>query len=81
MFLKIRALCLLTPKIGRFGQTRLDGPTNPVRLPWTRSLKGIWTSPLDSSRRVDQDPYIECPIWIPSERDMASGRSGRRTGG
>jgi hypothetical protein len=36
---------------------------------------------LDRSRRVDQDPYIERPIWSSDERDMASGRSPRHPGG
>jgi hypothetical protein len=43
--------------------------------------KVIWTPPLDSSRRLDQDPYIERPIRSPDERDMASRRSARRTRG
>ena len=34
-----------------------------------------WNSPLDSSRRVDQDSYIERPIWSPDEGDMTLGRS------
>jgi hypothetical protein len=36
---------------------------------------------LDRSRRVDQDPYIERPIWSLDERDMASGRSPHHPGG
>jgi hypothetical protein len=43
--------------------------------------KVIWTPLLDSSRRVEQDPYIKRPIRSPDERDMASGRSARRTRG
>ena len=31
-----------------------------------------WTSPLDISHRVDQDLYVERPIWSPDEGDMAS---------
>jgi hypothetical protein len=47
-----------------------------TRLDWHGQVaqKVIWTPPLDHSRRVDQDPYIECPIRSPGERDMASGR-------
>ena len=37
-----------------------------------------WTSPLDSSRQVDQDSYIERPIWSPDEGDMTSGRYAPR---
>jgi len=37
-----------------------------------------WNSPLDSSRRVDQDSYIERPIWNPDERDMVLGSSAPR---
>jgi hypothetical protein len=42
---------MLTPEFGRFGRTRLD---------WLGQIaqKVIWTLPLDSSHRVDQDPYI-----------------------
>jgi hypothetical protein len=54
---------------------------NPVRPPWSKSLKGNLDVPLDRSRRVDQDPYIEGPIRSPNERDMASGRSPRHPGG
>jgi hypothetical protein len=43
--------------------------------------KVTWTPPLDSSHRVDQDPYIERPIRSPVERNMAFGRSTRRTRG
>jgi hypothetical protein len=34
---------------------------------------------LDSSRLVDQNSYIERPIWSPDERDMTSERSAPRT--
>ena len=37
-----------------------------------------WTSPLDSTHQVDQDSYVERPIWSPDVRDMASGRSAPR---
>ena len=37
-----------------------------------------WTSPLDSSHRVDQDSYVEHPIWSPDEGDMTSERSAPR---
>jgi hypothetical protein len=64
--------------LGKLGWTGL-----PTRLdrPGQRPQKVIWTPPLDSARRVDQDPYIKRPIRSPDERDTTSGRSGRRTGG
>jgi hypothetical protein len=55
--------------------------TTRLYRPGQVAKKVIWTPPLDSSHRVDQDPYIECPIRSPNERDMASGRSARRTCG
>jgi hypothetical protein len=53
---------MLTPKNGRSRLTRLDRPSQSPQ-------KVIWTSPLDKSRRVDQDPYIERPIRSPDERE------------
>jgi hypothetical protein len=43
--------------------------------------KAIWNSPLDRTRRVDQDSYIEHPNRSPNEGDMASGRCARRARG
>jgi len=37
-----------------------------------------WTSQFDSSCRVDQDSYVEHPIWSPDEGDMTSERSAPR---
>jgi hypothetical protein len=37
----------------------------------------IWTSPLDRSRRVDQDSYVERPTRSPDEGDMTYTRSAR----
>jgi hypothetical protein len=65
---------------GRCGLTRLDRQVPRLDRHRQSPQKVIWTSPLDRSRRVDQDPYIERPIRSPDKRDMASGRSGRRTG-
>jgi hypothetical protein len=65
---------MLTPKFGRYGRTWLDRLGKVAQ-------KVIWTPPIDGSRRVDQDPYIEHPIQSSDERDMASGRSARRTRG
>jgi hypothetical protein len=53
---------MLTPKNGRSRLTRLDCPRQSPK-------KVIWTSPLDRSRRVDQDPYIERPIRSPDKRE------------
>jgi hypothetical protein len=79
---------MLTPKNGRSGLTRLDRPIPWLDRPIPRfdrpsqsPQKLIWASPLDRSRRVDQDPYIEHPIRSPDERYMASGRSPRHRGG
>jgi hypothetical protein len=43
-----------------------------------RPRNTIWTSPLDRSRRVDQDSYVECPNRSPDEGDMAYTRSACR---
>jgi hypothetical protein len=72
---------MLTPKNGRSGLTRLDHPVPWLDRPIQSPQKVIWTSPLDRSRRVDQDPYIEHPFRGPDEGDMASGRSPHHSGG
>jgi hypothetical protein len=72
---------MLTPKNGRSGITRLDRPLPQLDRPSQSPQKVIWTSPLDRSRRVDQDQYIEHPIRSPDERNMASGRSTCHPGG
>jgi hypothetical protein len=56
-------------------------PSTPVRPPYPCPQKVIWTSPLDRSHRVDQDPYIERPIRSPDERNMTFRRSTRHPGG
>jgi hypothetical protein len=38
----------------------------------------IWTWPLNRSRRVDQDSYVECPNRSPDGGDTTSARSARR---
>jgi hypothetical protein len=72
------ALLLFAPKIGTscltgqtYGSHRSDRCGQSSRNP-------IWTSPLDRSRRVDQDSYVERPNRSPDERDMTSPRSTRR---
>jgi hypothetical protein len=72
---------VLTPKSGRSGLTRVDRPIPRLDLPSQSPQKVIWASPLDMSRRVDQDPYIERPTRSPDERDTTSGRSSRYRGG
>jgi hypothetical protein len=68
---------LFVPKIGRshptgqtYGRHQWDrcgpSPRNP-----------IWTSPLDTYCRVDQNPYMERPNRSPDEGDMTSPRSTR----
>jgi hypothetical protein len=72
---------MLTPKNARSGLHRLDRPVPRLDRPRQSPQKVIWNSPLDRSRRVDQDPYIERPIRSPDERNMASERSPRHPGG
>jgi hypothetical protein len=38
----------------------------------------IWISPIDRSRQVDQNPYVERPNRSTDEGDMTSPRSTRR---
>jgi hypothetical protein len=72
---------LLTPKNSRSGLNRLDRPVTLLDRPSQSPQKVIWASPLNRSRRVDQDTYIERSIRSPDERDMASVRSPRHRGG
>jgi hypothetical protein len=62
---------MFAPKIGTSCLTRSD---RCGKLP----RNTIWTSPLDRSRRVDQDSYVERPNWSPDEGDMTYTRSARR---
>ena len=59
---------------------KTDQTYSPNRSDWFgQSPQNVnWTSPLDSSRRVDQDLYIEHPIWSPDEGDTTTGRSAPR---
>ena len=65
-------------KISATGGTGQTSSLN--RLDWFGQLvqNVKWTLPLDSCRRVDQDSYIERPIWSPDEGDMTSERSAPR---
>jgi hypothetical protein len=56
---------------------RSDRPPTQSDRPDQIPQKAICTSPLDRTRRVDQDSYIECPNRSPDEGDTASGRSAR----
>jgi hypothetical protein len=69
---------MFAPKIGR---SSLTGQTcgshrsdRCVQCP----PNTIWTSPLNRSRSVDQDSYVEHPNRSPDEGDMTSARSARR---
>ena len=68
---------MLTPEFGRSGRTGETGGPNRSDRCGQSTQKTIWTSPLDSSRQVDQDTYVERLIQSSDERDMASGRSAR----
>jgi hypothetical protein len=71
--------CLFAPKIGRSHPTgQTCGPHRSDRCGQS-PRNPIWTSPLDRSRRVDQNPYVERPNRSPDEGDMTSPRSTRRT--
>jgi hypothetical protein len=43
--------------------------------------KAIWTSPLDRTRRLDQDSYVQRPNRSPDEGDTAYGRPACRARG
>jgi len=66
---------MLTTKIGTIRGTGQTTCTNRSDRSGQLVQNIKCTSPLDSSHRVDQDSYVERPIWSPDERDMASERS------
>jgi hypothetical protein len=72
---------MLTPKIGKITQAGLTRSLTRLDRLGPSPQKSIWTSPLDRTRRVDQDSYIERPNRSPDEGDMTSGRSARRACG
>jgi hypothetical protein len=50
----------------------MTGPVvSSVRPVWSISQNKIWTSPLDMSRRVDQDSFVERQNRSPDEGDMS----------
>ena len=61
-------MSLFAPKSGSSEKT--DQTYSPNRSDrFGQSPQNVnWTSPLDSSCRVDKDLYIEHPIWSPDER-------------
>ena len=65
---------MLTPEFGRSGWTCETGGPNRSDRCGQVSQNTIWTSPLDSSRRVDQDTYVEYQIRSPDERVMTMVR-------
>ena len=69
---------MLTTKIGTTGGTGQTSSLNRLDRFGQLVQNVKWTLPLDSSRPVDQDSYIERPIWSPDEGDMTSGRSAPR---
>ena len=69
---------MLTTKIGTTGGTGQTSSLNRSDRSAQLVQNVKWTSPLDSPRRVDQDSYIEHPIWSPNEGDMTLGRSAPR---
>jgi hypothetical protein len=70
---------MFAPKIGRSHPTgQTCGPHQSDRCGQS-SRNPIWTSPLDRSRRVDQNPYVKRPNRSRDEGDMTSPRSTRRT--
>jgi hypothetical protein len=72
---------MLTPKIGKITQAGLTRSLTRLDRLGQSPQKSIWTSPLDRTRRVDQDSYIERPNQSPDEGDMTSGRSASRACG
>jgi hypothetical protein len=72
---------VLTPEFGKFGRAGQTGPPTRSDHPDQIPRKAFWTSPLDSTRRVDQHSYIERPNRSPDEGVTASGRSARRARG
>jgi hypothetical protein len=69
---------MFAPKIGR---SRPTGQTyGPHQSDWCSQSppNPIWTSPLDRSHRVYQNPYVERPNRSLDEGDMTSPRSTRR---
>ena len=66
---------MLTTKISTTGGTGQTSSLNRSDRAGQLVQNIKWTSPLDSSRRVYQDSYIERPIWSLDEGDMTSGRS------
>jgi hypothetical protein len=69
---------MFAPKIGTSSLTGQTCGSHWSDRCGQRPLNTIWTSPLDRSRRVDQDSYVERPNWSPDEGDMTYIRFARR---
>jgi hypothetical protein len=69
---------MFAPKIGRSCVTGHTCGSHRSDLCGQRPRNTTWTSPLERSRRVDQDSYVECPNRSPDEGDMTYTRSARR---
>ena len=71
-------MCVLATKIGTTGGTGQTTSLNQSDRSGQLVQNAKWTLLLDSSRREDQDSYVERLIWSPDEGDMAFGRSAPR---
>jgi hypothetical protein len=69
---------VFAPKIGTSCLTGQTCGSNRSDRCSQRPHHTIWTSPLDRSRRLDQNSYVERPNRSPDERDMTYTRSARR---
>ena len=61
---------MLTPKSDRSAKTGQTGSPNRSDRSDQSALKENWTSPLRSSRRGDQDSYMDHPNRSPDDVDM-----------
>jgi hypothetical protein len=64
-----------TPKIGRSGVTGQTCGSHRSNWCGQSPPNVIWVLPLDSSRRVDQDSYVERPNQSPYKGDMTCANS------
>jgi hypothetical protein len=71
-------MIVFAPKIGRYGPTGQTCGSHRSNHCDQYPQNIIWTSPLDRSRRVDQDSYVEHPNRSPDEGYMTSARFAHR---
>jgi hypothetical protein len=69
---------MFAPKIGRSHPTSQTSRPHQSDRYGKTPLNPIWTSPLDRSHQVYQNPYVERPNQSPGEGDMTSPRSTRQ---